>query len=86
MYRTMGSKDNGDDVGSKPSRKENVGTGVRTKWDVHDTRDLLLTVAIACLLRVAPCALNRLMPVLAPCDSKALYSPWPCTKALGNVY
>ena len=30
-------EDNGDDAGSKLSRKGNVGAGVGTKWGVHDT-------------------------------------------------
>ena len=29
-------EDNGDNAGSKLSRKGNVGTGVRAKWDIHD--------------------------------------------------
>ena len=35
------TEDNGDDAGSKLSRKGNVGAGVGAKWGVHDNKDLL---------------------------------------------
>ena len=33
-------EDNGDDAGSKLSRKGNVGAGVRAKRDIHDITGL----------------------------------------------
>ena len=35
-------EDNGDDTGSKPSRKGNVGARVGAKWGIHDTTGLYL--------------------------------------------
>ena len=41
------TEDNGDDMGSKLSRKRNGSTGVGAKWAVHDSQ-LAVTETIKC--------------------------------------